>query len=139
MQADKGGRAWLVCFGNFIILFLETGMVKALGVLLPVLRQQFITQTWIIGCIISLVPGIGAVTCKLSQRIQNQLEANWRRSPPGLNRKQIWFQFQKEVIVIFFFGGGGAICLRKPPLFGLGNLLSFFFYCENVSTLLLFF
>ena len=62
---EPDGRwAWLVCLGNFVALFLETGMVKALGVLLPILREQFTAQTWIIGSIISLVPGIGAIACE---------------------------------------------------------------------------
>ena len=64
MATVDRGWAWLVCLGAFIIMLLETGMVKALGVLLPVLRQQFGTKTWVIGLIISLVPGIGVVICK---------------------------------------------------------------------------
>ena len=63
VEADKGW-VWIVCLGSFVAMFLETGMVKALGVLLPALREQFATQTWIIGLIISLVPGIGAITCE---------------------------------------------------------------------------
>ena len=63
VEADEGW-AWLVCLGSFVATFLETGVVKALGVLLPVLREQFASPTWIIGLIISIVPGIGAITCK---------------------------------------------------------------------------
>ena len=63
VEADKGW-AWLVSLGSFVALFLETGMVKALGVLLPALREQFATKTWIIGLIISVVPGVGVVTCE---------------------------------------------------------------------------
>ncbi|XP_072025018.1 monocarboxylate transporter 13-like [Amphiura filiformis] len=61
-----GSWAWLVSFGIFVALFIETGLVKSLGVLLPDLREQFSTQTWIIGLAISSVPGFGAVTCILS-------------------------------------------------------------------------
>ncbi len=64
MATVDRGWAWLVCLAAFTIMLLETGMVKALGVLLPVLRQQFGTKTWVIGLIISLVPGIGVVICK---------------------------------------------------------------------------
>ena len=88
MQADRGGRAWLVCFRNFVILFLETGMVKALGVLLPVLRQQFTTQTWIIGCITSLVPGIGAVTCKFGS-VHKYLELGVENFNFGTSKQKI--------------------------------------------------
>ncbi len=63
VQVDKGW-SWLVCVGSVTAMFLETGTVKALGVLLPVLREQFTTKTWIIGLVISLVPGFGAVSCK---------------------------------------------------------------------------
>ncbi len=65
VEVDKGW-SWLVCVGSVIAMFLETGTVKALGVLLPVLREQFDTKTWIIGLVISLMPGFGAVTCKFS-------------------------------------------------------------------------
>ena len=59
------GWAWLVCFGAFIAFLLETGLVKCLGVLLPALREEFETHTWVIGLIISLMPGYGFVACKL--------------------------------------------------------------------------
>ena len=57
--------SWLVCMGSFFTTLLEIGMVKALGVLLPSLQDHFDSQTWLIGLIISLVPGFGAITCKL--------------------------------------------------------------------------
>ncbi|XP_072027312.1 monocarboxylate transporter 12-like [Amphiura filiformis] len=60
------GWSWLVCCGSVVAMFLETGMVEGLGLLLPVLREQFSSQTWVIGLIVSLVPGIGAVACILS-------------------------------------------------------------------------
>ena len=58
------GWSWLICFGAFVVYFLESGLVKCLGVLLPALRAEFQTHTWVIGLIISLMPGYGAVTCK---------------------------------------------------------------------------
>ena len=60
----EGGWAWMVMLGAFISTFLETGIVKALGVLLPVLRDQFATDTWVIGLSIALIPGFGALICK---------------------------------------------------------------------------
>ena len=59
-----GGWAWMVLLGAFISMFLETGIVKAFGVLLPVIRDEFSTDTWVIGLSISLIPGFGALTCK---------------------------------------------------------------------------
>ena len=63
VKVDRGW-AWLVCLGSFFAMFLETGIVKALGVLLPCLREQFSTHTWIIGMVIFIVPGIGVITCE---------------------------------------------------------------------------
>ena len=45
-------------------MFLETGVVKSLGVLLPDIREQFATKTWVVGFAIALVPGLGAVVCE---------------------------------------------------------------------------
>ena len=57
--------SWIVSVGAFIAMFLEVGTVKSLGVLLPELREQFGTQTWAIGLAIAILPGFGAITCKL--------------------------------------------------------------------------
>ncbi|XP_072020273.1 monocarboxylate transporter 12-like [Amphiura filiformis] len=56
------GWSWVVCCGSFIAFLLETGIVKALRLLLPSLKEQFSTNTWVIGLIISLAPGFGAIT-----------------------------------------------------------------------------
>ena len=58
------GWSWAVLAGAFVAMVLETGMVKSLGVLLLELREQFSTDTWVIGLAISLAPGFGAATCK---------------------------------------------------------------------------
>ena len=64
MEKD-GDWAWIISVGVFVGMFLETGMVKSLGVLLPELREQFSAYTWVIGLAISLIPGFGVVTCEL--------------------------------------------------------------------------
>ena len=69
MHKDSGW-SWLVSIGAFGAFFLETGMVKSLGVFLPELREQFSTHTWKMGFTISLSPGFGAVTCKSIQKIK---------------------------------------------------------------------
>ncbi len=61
---QDGIWAWLICFGVFIAMFLETGLVKSLGVLLPDIREEFSTKVWVIGFAISSVPGFGAVSCE---------------------------------------------------------------------------
>ncbi|XP_072019614.1 monocarboxylate transporter 13-like [Amphiura filiformis] len=55
----------MVLFCVTVVLTLENGIMKSLGVLLPSLREQFVTQTWIIGLTISLIPGIGSFSCLL--------------------------------------------------------------------------
>ncbi|XP_072019838.1 monocarboxylate transporter 12-like [Amphiura filiformis] len=76
VQIDHGW-AWLVCYGAFTALLLETGTVKALGVLLPDLREQFTTHTWIVGLMISLVPGFGAVTCPLAGALSKRFSGRY--------------------------------------------------------------
>ena len=65
VSGKDDGWAWIVCAGAFVALLLETGMVKGLGLLLPALREEFSAYTWVIGLIISLVPGFGAIACEL--------------------------------------------------------------------------
>ena len=57
--------SFIISVGVFIVMFLETGTLKSLGVLLPELREEFTTHTWVIGLAIAILPGFGAVTCKL--------------------------------------------------------------------------
>ena len=63
VQSDSSW-SWVVAVGGFVTCLLEVGMVKALGVLLPSLRDQYASQTWVIGLIISLAPGFGAISCE---------------------------------------------------------------------------
>ena len=53
----------LVLFCVTVVLTFESGIMKSLGVLLPTLREQ-LTQTWVIGLAISLIPGIGSLACE---------------------------------------------------------------------------
>ena len=47
-----------------MLMFLEKGIVKSLGVLLPDIREQFATKTWVVGLAIAFVPGLGSVVCE---------------------------------------------------------------------------
>ena len=49
---------------TFVLMFLETGVFKSLGVLLPDIREQFSTNTWVIGLATAFVPGLGSVVCE---------------------------------------------------------------------------
>ena len=62
-QRDES-RSWLILFGASCLMFIETGVVKSLGVLLPIIREQMATKTWVIGFAISLTPGFGSIICK---------------------------------------------------------------------------
>ena len=58
------GRSWLILFGASCLMFVETGVVKSLGVLLPSIREQMATKTWVVGFAISLTPGFGSIVCE---------------------------------------------------------------------------
>ena len=59
------GQAWLILLAAAIVFFLGEGLRKALSVLLPTLRDQFETNTWLIGIIIALMHGVKDFVGKL--------------------------------------------------------------------------
>ena len=63
-QRKDTRRSWAVVTATFLLMFIETGVVKSLGVLLPDIREQFATTTWVVGFAIALVPGFGSVICE---------------------------------------------------------------------------
>ena len=58
--------SYVVLIGVSLVLLLEQGTIKSLGVFLPQLQEQFVTATWVIGLAISFTPGIGSLACKYS-------------------------------------------------------------------------
>ena len=46
---------YLAVLGAWVAFLCWTGMVKALAVLLPTLRVQFLAQTWLIGWMITIM------------------------------------------------------------------------------------
>ena len=58
------GWSWVVAACTSFLLFIETGVIKSLGVLLPDIREEFATHTWVIGLAISLTQGFASLTCK---------------------------------------------------------------------------
>ena len=67
------GQAWLILLAISIVDFLSQGLKKALSVLLPTLRDQFKTHTWMIGTIIALTYGIkdfAGKFCKSKKRLK---------------------------------------------------------------------
>ena len=72
MSSDKDSkRSWMVAVVTFVLMFLENGVVKSLGVLLPDIREQFATKTWVVGLAIAFVPGLGSVVCEYIIIIKN--------------------------------------------------------------------
>ena len=61
MSKKDGTRSWLVLAVATFIMFLEVGTVKSFSVLLPELKEQFDTYTWIVGSSIAIMTGFG--TC----------------------------------------------------------------------------
>ena len=59
------GEAWLILLAASIVLFLSEGLRNALSVLLPTLRDQFETHTWMIGIMIALLHGVKDFVGKL--------------------------------------------------------------------------
>ena len=59
------GQAWLILVAISTIMFLSEGLRKALSVLLPTLRDQFETHTWMIGIMIALMHGVKDFVCTL--------------------------------------------------------------------------
>ena len=57
-------QKYIVLFCVTVVLTFDTGIMKSLGVLLPTLREQLVTKTWVIGLAISLLPGIGSFVCE---------------------------------------------------------------------------
>ncbi|XP_072027746.1 monocarboxylate transporter 13-like [Amphiura filiformis] len=74
MSRKETGRSWMVLFASFMLMFMETGIVKSLGVLLPDIREQFSTQTWVVGFAISLTPGFGAIVSLFSGAVSKVVE-----------------------------------------------------------------
>ena len=76
------GRSWAVAVATFLLMFIETGVVKSLGVLLPDIREQFATKTWVIGFAISLVPGFGSMICEYDHGLDKYIARKILHSSP---------------------------------------------------------
>ena len=56
--------AWVVATFAFMYYILVFGTIKSLGVLLPHIQEEFSTETWIIGMIVSLGYVFGTLLSK---------------------------------------------------------------------------
>ena len=65
---SEGGRAGLVAILTMWTRgVLRVGILKGLGLMLPVLQDQFATKTWVIGWIVAMVVAFGGVGGKSSK------------------------------------------------------------------------
>ncbi|XP_072047230.1 monocarboxylate transporter 13-like [Amphiura filiformis] len=71
--AKDRGWAWMITLSSLISTGLGNGTMKSLGVMLPTLRQQFSTKTWVIGLSISFITAFGAVTCPIAGAMSKHL------------------------------------------------------------------
>ena len=59
-----GILAWIVAVGAFIVASLVFGTINSLGLLLTEIREEFSTDTWVIGLSVSLGQVLGGILCK---------------------------------------------------------------------------
>ena len=67
MDIDVTGvsaRSWLVLFFVTLSMGLEVGIIKSFSVLLPDLREQFSSSTWLVGSAIGIIYAWGYVLGK---------------------------------------------------------------------------
>ena len=63
-QVVDGILAWIVAVSIFSAALLVNGTIKSLGLLLIEIREEFSTDTWVIGLSVSLGQVLGGILCK---------------------------------------------------------------------------
>ena len=71
MTARNGGWGWFVVASAHISTMMWDGDTKALAVLLPTLKEQFATQTWMMGWLIGMKTTVMDLTGKLKKKIES--------------------------------------------------------------------
>ena len=51
-------RGWSVVLCLHVNWLVWSGLIKSLGVMLPTLQEQFVTQTWLTGWTVAIVVGV---------------------------------------------------------------------------------
>ncbi|XP_038071562.1 monocarboxylate transporter 2-like [Patiria miniata] len=72
-----GGWAYLILLAAYGYFFVFAGIGKSLGVLLPTLTEQFDTQTWLLGAIISIIMLIKDISAVPSALLSTKLPVRW--------------------------------------------------------------
>ena len=63
-------RSWLVLGVVTFSIFLDVGIIKGFSVLLPELKEQLVSQTWIIGSSIGILTGFGFALGKFDSYLE---------------------------------------------------------------------
>ena len=108
---DRGSRSWFLLAITAFSMLLELGTIKAFGVLLPSVKEQFETQTWIIGSSISIIQGFGYTFGKLTlhdrSRYVTFIFTRERITEMIVNKLGI------RIISVLQWSGGGSIWTVK--------------------------
>ena len=88
-----GGHAWLILFAISTFYFLSGGFRKSLSILLPTLKDQFETHTWLIGIMLALTHGVKDFLGKLNVQ---SLQESWKSALKSkiLTREKIPLTFR---------------------------------------------
>ncbi|XP_038069412.1 monocarboxylate transporter 12-like [Patiria miniata] len=110
----EGGRAgWLVVLALWTRLFLMVGVLKSIGMMIPLLQDQFNTSTWIMGWISSIIgtsTGISGIFAKLIGR----------RFGPGYAIMTCGVMISASVIIASFATSPGHLACVFVVLLGTG-------------------
>ena len=68
-MAKDSARSWLVLTVALYFVFLEVGLIKSFSVLLPDIKEQFATDTWVLGLSVSINVGWGSALGKVDNNI----------------------------------------------------------------------
>ncbi|XP_072051559.1 monocarboxylate transporter 11-like isoform X3 [Amphiura filiformis] len=68
------GWAWMILLASCMVLFMWDGLRKGLSVLLPTLKEQFETHTWMIGLMIALSQAVRDFTAPIAGYLANTVD-----------------------------------------------------------------
>ncbi|XP_072046348.1 monocarboxylate transporter 6-like [Amphiura filiformis] len=72
-RSKDNATSWVVLGVVTFSLFLEVGVIKSFSVLLPDIREQFETYTWVVGSSVSIIIGWGSVIGLSASALVNRL------------------------------------------------------------------
>ncbi|XP_072051716.1 monocarboxylate transporter 13-like [Amphiura filiformis] len=118
------GWAWMIFVAAFNVWFLWEGLLKALSVLLSTLQEQFVTHTWVIGIMVTLMASVrefaAPVVGILASRMSNQILGMTGGILIGFSMILASFADDIQLLVLLLsFVNGIAFSLLMVPCFAL--------------------